>query len=344
MIKKILIISLLVVFIASGIVVPLPAYAFTPIPISATSAVLMDSSTNQLLYAKNLNMKRAPASTTKLLTALVVLDQLDLNSVVTVPQFAEGVEPSKIHLKWGEKYRTRDLVKATLINSANDAAETLAVAAAGSSPEFANLMNKKARSLGCRDSHFVRASGLPAEDQYSTALDMALIMQAARKNQFLFDTLKTKTTTITSLDGRRIFLKNHNKMLLRGNNEVIGKTGWTRTAKHCFVGQIKLFGRKAIISILGSRSAWKDLRTIMRYQFGSGAGIAQTRKSGAASPANENKKLQMALRRAGYYSGPVNGKFGPATKLALKQFQKAKGLTADGIPGELTRKALSNYY
>jgi D-alanyl-D-alanine carboxypeptidase (penicillin-binding protein 5/6) len=245
MIKKILIISLLVVFIASGIVVPLPAYAFTPIPISATSAVLMDSSTNQLLYAKNLNMKRAPASTTKLLTALVVLDQLDLNSVVTVPQFAEGVEPSKIHLKWGEKYRTRDLVKATLINSANDAAETLAVAAAGSSPEFANLMNKKARSLGCRDSHFVRASGLPAEDQYSTALDMALIMQAARKNQFLFDTLKTKTTTITSLDGRRIFLKNHNKMLLRGNNEVIGKTGWTRTAKHCFVGQIKLFGRKA---------------------------------------------------------------------------------------------------
>jgi D-alanyl-D-alanine carboxypeptidase (penicillin-binding protein 5/6) len=340
---KIISLILLTGLVASGLVNPPVAMAVTTIPITAVSAVLMDSSSGQLLYTKNLNARRAPASTTKILTALVVAENMDLDAIVVIPASIEGIEPSKINLRGGERFRVRDLLKATLINSANDAAETLAIAAGGSLQGFATMMNRKAGALGCRDSHFVRASGLPAGGHYSTAYDMALIMRAAQKNTFLFETMRIKTTAITSLDGRRIYLKNHNKMLLRGYNEVIGKTGWTRNARHCFVGQMKLFNRRVFISMLGSHALWRDLRTILRYQFGGASLAAKAPARERLSPAEDIKRLQLALKRAGYYSGPINGKLGNQTKLSLKKFQKASGLVPDGIIGEKTVRALSRY-
>ncbi|MFA6601131.1 MAG: peptidoglycan-binding protein [Candidatus Omnitrophota bacterium] len=326
----------------AGSVIPLEEALAAGAPVSAVSVVLMDGTTHRLLYGKNFNSKRAPASTTKVLTALVVVEHMDLNTVVTVPESVESVEPSKIHLAGGERYRVRDLLRATLINSANDAAETLAVAAGGSRAGFAQMMNEKARSIGCKNSHFLRASGLPAEDQYSTALDMALIMSAAQRNTFILETMKMKTTTIESLSGRQIALKNHNKMLLRGSTEVIGKTGWTRNAKHCFVGQIKLFDRTAVIAMLGSKALWRDLRTLLNY----GSRLVKKNRSLGLGPAAvfDAKRVQRALKQAGFYSGDVDGIMGPQTKNAVKKFQQSEGLRADGQAGPETQKALSRFW
>lgn len=247
---------------------PPSSYAAMGTPITAPSAVLIDQSSNRVLFSKTPNLRRAPASTTKLLTSLVVIQAMDLNQLVTVPASVEKVEPSKIHLRRRERYRVRELLRALLINSANDAAETLALAAAGSRAAFAELMNRKAKTIGCKGSHFVNPSGLPAAGQYSTAFDMALIMREVQKYPFLVQTLATRTLIIKNTAGRKIHLRNHNKMLFRGHREVVGKTGWTRAARHCFVGQINATNRKVFVAMLGSQRLWKDLMTLVSYQFG----------------------------------------------------------------------------
>ena len=255
---------------------PASSYAAVAAPITAPSAILIDQSTNRVLYSKTPNLRRAPASTTKLLTALVVIQNMDINQIVTVPASVVKVEPSKVHLRTGERYRVRELLRALLINSANDAAEALAIAAAGSRSKFAGLMNRQAYSIGCRGSHFLNPSGLPAAGQYSTAMDMAIIMREVQKYPFLVQTLETRTLTIKSTAGRKIFLRNHNKMLFRGHREVVGKTGWTRAARHCFVGQINAMNHKVFVAMLGSHRLWKDLMALVHYQFGMSFSKAKT--------------------------------------------------------------------
>ena len=333
-----ILLSLLLIF--HLVLAPVPAQAALYIPITAPSVILIDSVTHQVLYAKTPHLKRAPASTAKILTAIVALENLPLDRVVSIPAFAEQTEPSKIHARQGERYYVRDLIRATLISSANDAAEVLGVAAGGSRAGFSSMMNQKARSIGAKRSHFVRASGLPAKNQYSTAYDMALIMQYAGRYPFLVSTLRTKQTVIQSLDGRRIFLKNHNKMLWRGHREVIGKTGWTRQARHCFVGEIG-FNHKVFIAMLGSHRLWRDLKTIVDYHFGKS--ISPVRQNRKLWGRRESASIQVALQRAGFNPGPVDGSFGPQTVTAIQRFQASHGLPADGVAGPQTWKALRRY-
>ncbi len=247
---------------------PAQSYAALAAPVTASSYVLLDQNSGRIIHSQTPNLRRAPASTTKLLTAIVVVKNIDLNRVVTIPRYIEKIEPSKIHLRRGERYRVRELLAAVLISSANDAAETLAYAVSGSRANFARLMNRQAASIGCKSSKFVNPSGLPASGQYSTAYDMALIMREFQKYPFLVQTLAAPTLTIKSARGRKIYLKNHNKMLFRGHREVVGKTGWTRAARHCFVGHIN-GSRKAVISMLGSRRLWKDVLALVKYQYAS---------------------------------------------------------------------------
>ena len=319
------------------------AFAFSVLPLTAKSVVLLDHSTRRIVYAKTPHLKRAPASTAKILTSLVALEQIDLNRVVTIPAFVEKMQPSKIYVKAGEQYRVKDLIRAALITSANDAAEALSfIAGGGSRARFSALMNRKARSLGCTRSHFVNASGLPAKNQYSTAYDMALIMREAQRYPFLVETLGTRAIQIQSIHGRKIYLKNHNKLLLQGHREIVGKTGWTRNAKHCFVGQISFKGRKVFISLLGSHRLWKDLKTLLDYQFGlSLFKRDQNNQTWATGP--RRTAVQLALKRAGFDPGPIDGKFGPRTLRAIKKFQKANGLRGDGIAGPQTWRKLKRF-
>lgn len=339
--RKITAVILLASLILSFGVIQEPAYAATMPAITAPSAVLLDYSSSRIVFSKTPYLKRAPASTTKILTAIVAMDHLNLNRVVTISSFVTAIEPSKAHLRPGEKYYARDLIRATLISSANDAAEVLGVTARGSRAGFARLMNQKTRAIGCRKSNFVNASGLPAANQYSTAYDMALIMREAQKYPFIVKTLATKSTVIASLKGRKIALRNHNRMLWRGREEVVGKTGWTRRARHCFVGEINQMGRKVFVSMLGSHRLWQDLKTLVDYQRNSS--LWRIRQNEKLWGTAEIKKIQTALQRAGFNPGDIDGEIGPQTVQAIKSFQISRGLKADGVVGQETRLKLRSF-
>lgn len=330
--KKLLSLLIVLMFTVQGLVVPQASAAVFPV-VSAPSAMLLDSN-NTVIFSKTPHLRRAPASTTKLLTAIVALNLMDANTIVTVPQYATTMPPSKIHIRTGERYVLRDLIYATLVNSGNDAAAAVAITTGGSFAGFAREMNKKATALGAQDSNFVNPSGLPDARQYSTVYDMTLIMQEAQRYPLIVQALKFKSGYIYSVSGRRIYLKNHNKMLWRDTREVLGKTGWTQAARHCFVGQISVGGKKVFVAMLGSHRLWRDLKTLVDFQFGKS--IVKAYKNKKLVARENNKKIQLALKRAGVYSGPIDGHMGAATKKAIKLYQKKHGLPQTGSAGPKT--------
>lgn len=333
-------------FLILGTTVPIePAEAFVSygagLPITAGSAILLDAKTQKVIFAKSPHSRRPPASTTKIMTALVVLEKVSPQRIVRIPRWVKSIEPSKAYLRPGERYRVRDLIHALLISSANDAAEVLAVAAAGSRWKFAQWMNAQARWIGCRNTHFANPSGLPDSRQYSTTYDLALIMKEARKNPLIIDSLSRKYHTIQSLEGRRIPLRNHNRLLWRDPRSVIGKTGYTRKGRHCFVGRIQWKGREVLISLLGSNRLWQDLKVLMDYQFG--VVLYKVHKNKKRWSKTQTYQIQQALIRAGYSPGKVDGVFGPKTIQAIELFQKNLGVKPDGIIGPFTCKKLTRY-
>ncbi len=235
------------------------------IPVTASSVVLMDPWTKRILYSKDPHKRYSPASTTKIMTALLVLKKSHPRKKVVVSRFSSSIEPSKIYIKEGEVYFTEDLLKALLISSGNDASVTLAESVAGSEERFVEQMNRMARRIGAKNTNFKNSNGLPENDQYSTAYDLALIVRQAMKNKTLVDIMKTKDTEIEELtSGRRIKLRNHNKALWKDTSYLLlGKTGYTKKARHCFAGYIQYNRwRKVIVVILKSRRLWSDLELL----------------------------------------------------------------------------------
>lgn len=235
------------------------------IAVTAESAILMSPWTKRVIYSKSPHKRLSPASTTKLMTSLLVLKKSRLKKEAIVSGFASSMEPSKVYIKEGESYFIEDLLKAALLNSGNDASVALAESIAGSEQEFAGIMNDWARKIGAKDTNFRNSNGLPAKDQYTTTYDLALIMREAMKDSRFVEMLKMKYGEIEEIDsGRRIKLKNHNKSLWKDTPySIFGKTGYTREAKHCFAGYIQYNRwRKVIVVILKSRKLWQDLEDL----------------------------------------------------------------------------------
>ncbi len=307
--------------------------------LTAPSALLLEPYTDRILYSRAPHRKQSPASTAKLMTALVALDSLPLDEWVTISSNVETREPSKLYLQGGDKLRVRDLIKAILMKSANDAAAALAIEVSGSEWKFGQLMTQKARQLGANNTQFVNASGLPADGQYSTAYDLALIMREVMKNDFIVATLKQKDASITTSNGKTYYIKSHNKMLWR-HQKVIGKTGWTRRAKHCFVGLIEEGPHEAIVSVLGSKKLWIDLASLVLQITG---GRSNNRILSYGARGKEVEEVQIALRQLGYFRGEATGYYGPVTKRAVSRFQRAQNISADGVVGLKTKEALAPY-
>jgi len=240
-------------------------FAKEVIHITAHSAVLMNARNKKVVYSKNPHIKLAPASTTKIMTALVVLKKSGLDKKVTVSRCATCMPPSKVDIKKGEVYSTEDMLKALLLNSGNDASVALAESVAGTEKDFVSMMNDMARRLGCRNTNFKTSNGLPAKGQYSTAYDMALIVREAVKDKRLLDILSIKEAEITELNsGRRIKLRNHNKSLWKDTSYLIlGKTGYTIRARQCFAGYINYDkSHNLIVVILKGKKLWPDLKEL----------------------------------------------------------------------------------
>jgi D-alanyl-D-alanine carboxypeptidase len=244
----------------------------SPIPdIDAICAVAIDGNTGKILFAKNPHLKIPPASTVKLVTAMVVLDHLSLSKKVKISKNAAQTPSVYPKLYENEVYTVKDLLYLLLMKSSNQAAVALAEAVAGSEESFSVMMNKKIHSLGLKNSHFVTASGLPAPNQYTTPYELAIIFYEALKYPIIKEIINTPVKIITSKTGRTLVIKNTNKLLNDpeiGKNIIGGKTGFTRASKHCLVNGVYIKDRLIITSVLGSpnrNSLWSDSKNLINF-------------------------------------------------------------------------------
>jgi D-alanyl-D-alanine carboxypeptidase (penicillin-binding protein 5/6) len=245
--------------------------------IQARAAVVMDAATGRVLYAKNPELRLMPASTTKLMTALIAVERVNLQDVATVSRHAANVAPTRSGFREGDKVTVETLLYAALMKSANDAAVALAEASAGSEEEFVQLMNRKAIALGATETRFINPNGLPGRGQYTTAFDLAKIMRQAIKHPVLKNILGTRVTELSTEAGKTVMVKNTNKLLWTDEELLGGKTGFTQAARHCFVCAGERENDTLVVALLGapSRSVlWKETEGLMDF----GAKVMQNRE------------------------------------------------------------------
>lgn len=229
----------------------------------AASAILMDAESGRVLYEHDIHKPRLIASTTKLLTALVAVEQADdLDQVVTIKGEWLGSEGSSIYLKTGEEITLRGLLYGLLLQSGNDAAMAIACHTAESEAQFVELMNQKAARLGMKNSCFANPSGLNDEAHFSTAYDMALLAQACLKNETVAEICATRSITL----GTRTFV-NHNKLLWRCEGCVGMKTGFTEKAGRTLVSAASRDGQTLICVTLNDGNDWNDHCKLLDYGF-----------------------------------------------------------------------------
>ena len=233
-----------------------------PPQVSAKSAALLDGTTGTCLYEKNGDQRALIASTTKIMTGLLVCEAGEPERSVTVPDAAVWVEGSSMYLKSGETLTRRELLYGMMLHSGNDAALTLAISVSGSEAAFVRQMNLRARALGLTQTHFANPHGLDSGENYSTALDLAQLARAALQNEAFRTVVSTKTV---SCAGRT--LTNHNKLLWRYDGCIGVKTGYTRHAGRILVSAAERDGRQFIAVTISDPDDWRDHAALLDYGF-----------------------------------------------------------------------------
>jgi len=233
----------------------------------ARSVIMVDARTGQILYEKNADEVRPPASTQKLLTALVVAETGFLDRQVTVEPVDTLAEPVKLNIKPGDTYQRIDLLRALLVKSPNDVARCLARDNAGSIEAFAERMNQRARELGATHSHFVNPNGLPVPGQYSSARDLSVIARTAYANPTIRSIVCLPQIVFRYANGRTRELENTNKVLKRLPYCNGMKTGYTEAAGHCLICSGSRPGRDIIVVVLGDSKAgvWRDASALLAW-------------------------------------------------------------------------------
>jgi serine-type D-Ala-D-Ala carboxypeptidase (penicillin-binding protein 5/6) len=234
--------------------------------VTAGSVIVIDALNGQVLHEVNADAPRPVASTQKLLTALIVAEEGNLDAPLRVEKTDTMAEPSKLYFKAGEVYPRRDLLQILLIHSMNDVARALARDNAGSIEAFATKMNARAAQLGMRNSHFVNPNGLPVPGQYSTARDMSRVAMMAYQNRFLRSIVCQKKMAWRYNDGRVREFGTTNRVL-KGYPLCNGmKTGYTEAAGHCLISSASHNGRDVIVVALGdSKNIWLDSYRLLAW-------------------------------------------------------------------------------
>ena len=249
--------------------IPAPT-EFTPDGIpktSAASVIVVDANSGNILYEKNADQVRPPASTQKLLTALIVAETGFLDRPVTVQSVDGMCDPVKLGIKSGETYQRMDLLRALLVKSPNDVARCLARDNAGSIEAFAQMMNRRALQLGAVHSHFVNPNGLPVPGQYSSARDLAIIARAAYANPTIRSIVCLPQLVFRYANGRTRELENTNKLLRRLPYCNGMKTGYTDAAGKCLIASGTRPGKDVIVVVLGDSSSrvWRDASALLSW-------------------------------------------------------------------------------
>ncbi len=303
--------------LAAVLLLPCPAKA-----VSAQKAILLDANTGRVLYEKDADKRSLIASTTKIMTALVVCEQCNVLDRMQIPKEAVGVEGSSMYLREGEVLTIQELLYGLMLSSGNDAAVALAIYCGGTVEGFTQLMNDKAHRLGLTGTHFENPNGLDSPGHYSTARDLAVLASYAMKNPIFFQTVSTKNIRI----GQRS-LQNHNKLLWRVDGAEGVKTGFTKAAGRTLVSSASRDGRRLICVTLNDGNDWKDHADLLNNGFSrytqrqilsSGDFVGTAEVAGGVSdrvqllaaedfffPLAENEKPHIILSGPGFAYAPV---------------------------------------
>lgn len=255
-----------------------------PESLHALSAVLMDGTSGRVLYGKNAEEPRAMASTTKIMTCILILEQCNLEETAATSAYAASMPKVHLGAAEGEEFYVKDLLYSLMLESHNDSAVILAEHAGGDVSGFAEKMNEKAREIGCEDTWFITPNGLDAQEEvqgevkkhHTTATDLGKIMrycifQSPKKEKFL-EITRTPSYSFQDVSGKRSFsCNNHNAFLSMMEGALSGKTGFTSQAGYCYIGALEQDGKTLIVALLGcgwpnhKDYKWQDTRALMEY-------------------------------------------------------------------------------
>ena len=252
--------------------------------LNSQSAVLMDAKTGRILYGKEADTIRPMASTTKIMTCILALEQGNPEELVEVSSYAASMPDVQLNIRAGEKYKLKDLLYSLMLESHNDSAVAVAEHIGGSVEKFAALMNQKARDIGCSSTYFITPNGLDGTDaetgkvHSTTAADLARIMrycvsQSPKRDEFLSITRTASRTITDESKNRSFYLGNHNALLTMMPEALSGKTGFTSGAGYCYVAALEKEGKEFTVALLGcgwpphKTYKWEDMRKLSGYAF-----------------------------------------------------------------------------
>ena len=243
-----------------------PLKMFSRYTAPANSILLKDLTTGAILYAFESDRRLSPASLTKIMTALVILEHGDLDAPATVSREAAAAHKIRLRLRAGQVFRLEDLLKAMLITSANDACLAAAMHVGGTEERFVDLMNEKAVSLGLSNTHFANACGFDAPEHYTTAQDLAALSEIALQHPVFRSFVKEEREVITPLNTNRSYL-------LRTTNRLLGrlpgmegvKTGFTSKAGRCLVAKVSSNGKELLLVLLHAPRRWNTATHLINY-------------------------------------------------------------------------------
>ena len=262
----------------------------TSVAVQAKAALLVEASTGRVLYARNADSPLPPASTVKLMTALLAAERTGLGGSVRVQKIDTQVEPHRIPLTPGESVPVKELVGGLLVCSGNDAARALARHVAGSVPAFVAMMNNRAKELGCQRTNFCTPNGLPASGQLTTCRDLMKIFQAAISNHQLRDLASQKRQVIHSTVNNKV-VTSTNRLLGVYPGMGPAKTGWTNASRHTYAAAVSQEGVELHLTLLGSPNKWKDAQLLFNYGFDRVLG----RRSEPAAPEPRQQEVRRAI-------------------------------------------------
>jgi serine-type D-Ala-D-Ala carboxypeptidase (penicillin-binding protein 5/6) len=305
----------------------------------------MDAATGKIIYQKEPDLRLPPASTTKVVTAILTLESgRNLHDSLKVSKEATRVPATKLYLRPGQEVTIEELLYGIMLASANDASMVLAEGIGGSVERFADLMTKKAHQVGAINTHFSNPHGLTAPDHYSTAKDLAILFRYAMKNPTFREIVQTKFSSVSTtavvrkkVVPRRISVRNHNRLLWNFDGAIGGKTGYTHAAQKCFVGAVERNGNTLIVAILGARDQWGDTKRLLEYGFENYESLKATPPSGKGASGEQQVGVRAERASTGVGTQEVDpAKASDGYVLQLGSFRERE--RAESISRQMTAK------
>ncbi len=274
-----------------------PAFA---IEIKSESAVVIEAATGKILWSKNHETTRFPASTTKIMTAILLIENCKEDEVIVAPKDIAKVKEASMHLKPGEKVRMKDMLYAIMLRSANDGCYAIAVHIAGSVEKFAEMMNNRAKKIGCKNTQFHNPNGLNDPAHTTCAIDLALMAREGFKYSLFREVVKTPRKQINrSENWQDTWMTSRNKLLKTDPTADGVKTGYTVPAGHCFVGSATRDGRQLITCVLKGDKTWQsDHLALLKLGFETPAAPPEVVVQSAPAPITSVSKPKETPKRS----------------------------------------------